>query len=213
MVCLVLCPISAAAPYVMNTFLQTFLIAVVVVFLATAQMALAGFGVTPPYFRNDSLTRNSTYKQQILLVRGDPNSALKASVVIDAPEIADWITIEGGNEFELPKGQQKVPMQVMVQVPANADFKTYSGAIRVKTGPADDEVQSGAVNISLGAQINIDLNVIDREIKDFRVVRINISDLNEGHKLGWLYFPGKIRFGMMLENTGNVDVAPSKVAF
>src|SRR5690606_3986022 len=55
--------------------------------------------------------------------------------------------------------------------------------------------------------------VIDREIKDFRIRKINISDLNEGNKLGWLFFPGKIRFGMLLENTGNIDVAPSSVNF
>jgi hypothetical protein len=35
--------------------------------------ASAGFGITPPYVRNTSLTRNSIYEQQILLVRGDPN--------------------------------------------------------------------------------------------------------------------------------------------
>lgn len=197
----------------MKKFFQTFFITVAVVFLATANITLAGFGVTPPYFRNSSLTRNSTYEQQILLVRGDPTVDLKATVIMDAPEIASWITVLEGNEFILPRGEQKVPMTVRVQVPDDAEFKQYIGAIRIKTGPADDQVQGGAVNISLGAQINVDLNVIDREIKDFRVRKINISDLNEGHKVGWLYFPGKIRFGMLLENTGNVDVAPSEVNF
>ena len=197
----------------MNTFLQTFLITVLIVFISTAEFAFAGFGVTPPYFRNDSLTRNSIYEQQILLVRGDPTNSLKATVLIDAPEIYDWITIVEGTESELPRGEQKVPMTVRVEVPDDADFKKYSGAIRVKTGALDDQVTGGAVNISLGAQINIDLNVIDREIKDFRVRKINIQDLNEGHKLGWLYFPGKIRFGMLVENTGNIDVTPSDVVF
>lgn len=178
-----------------------------------ADLALAGFGVTPPYVRNTSLTRNSTYEQQILLVRGDPNIPLKATVVVDAPEILDWIEIVEGTEFELPRGEQKVPMTVRVKVPSDAEFKNYTGSIRIKTGSIDDAVGSGAVNISLGAQVDIDLNVIDREIKDFRIRKINISDLNEGHKFAWLYFPGKIRFGMLLENTGNIDVAPSKVQF
>lgn len=178
-----------------------------------ADLASAGFGVTPPYVRNTSLTRNSTYEQQILLVRGDPNIPLKATVVVDAPEMWEWIEIVEGMEFELPRGEQKVPMTVRVTVPDDAEFKKYTGAIRVKTGATDDQVGGGAVNISLGAQIDIELDVIDKEIKDFRIRKINISDLNEGHKLAWLYFPGKIRFGMLLENTGNIDVAPSKVAF
>jgi hypothetical protein len=194
-------------------FAKSLCIAILLFVILGADLALAGFGVTPPYVRNTSLTRNSTYEQQILLVRGDPNIPLKATVVVDAPEILDWIEIVGGTEFELPRGEQKVPMTVRVKVPSDAEFKNYTGAIRVKTGAVDDAVGAGAVNISLGAQIDIELNVIDKEIKDFRIRKINISDLNEGHKFAWLYFPGKIRFGMLLENTGNIDVAPSKVQF
>lgn len=181
-------------------------------FLFVAQV-FAGFGITPPYVKNTSLTRNSTYQQEILLVRSDPDRALNANITVDAPEFADWITIAEGNKILLPQGEQKVPMTVQVRVPDNADFKDYSGVIRIKTSRADGDLSSGSVNISLGAQVDIDLTVIDREIKNFRVRRIDISDLNEGHKWGWLYFPGKIRFSMLVENTGNVDVAPSKVVF
>lgn len=197
----------------MKRFAQSTFILFALLFLFTADFVYAGFGVTPPYVRNTSLTRNSIYEQQILLVRGDPNVPLKATVQIDAPEVYDWIEIVEGDIFELPRGEQKVPMTVRIKVPSDADFKTYTGAIRVKTGATDDGVASGAVNISLGAQIDIDLTVIDREIKDFRVRKINLSNLNEGHKIGWLYFPGKIEFGMTIENTGNVDVSPSKVVF
>ncbi len=194
-------------------FTKNILVALIVFVVLGAPLAHAGFGVTPPYVRNSSLTRNSSYEQQILLVRGDPTVALKATVVVDAPEIADWIEIVQGYEFELPRGEQKVPLTVRVKVPDDAEFKTYTGAIRVKTGATNDGVASGAVNISLGAQIDIALDVIDKEIKDFRIRKIGISDLNEGHKFAWLYFPGKIRFDMLLENTGNVDVAPSSVSF
>jgi hypothetical protein len=197
---------------IMNFVKQVF-IAVSLFVLLGAPLTYAGFGVTPPYVRNTSLTRNSTYEQQILLVRGDPTVPLKATVIIDAPGIEDWIEIVEGTEFPLPRGEQKVPMTVRIKVPEDADFRYYEGAIRVKTGAADDAVASGAVNISLGAQIDIQLDVIDKEIKDFSVRKIGISDLNAGHKVAWLYFPGKIRFNMLLENTGNVDVSPSKVSF
>lgn len=188
-------------------------IAVLLFLLLGQNTALASFGITPPYVRNTSLTRNSTYEQQILLVRGNPDVPLKAQITVDAPEIQDWIEIVEGNSIPLPRGVQKVPMVVRVKVPSDAEFKEYRGAIRIKTVPDDDQVQAGAVNISLGAQVDINLNVIDREIKDFRVRKITVSDLNEGHKVAWLYFPGKINFGMLLENTGNVDIAPSKVVF
>lgn len=182
-------------------------------FSLTTEVVFAGFGVTPPYVRNTSLTRNSQYEQQILIVRGDPNVPLKATVLIDAPGFSDWIEVAEGTEFVLPRGEQKVPMTVRVRVPDDAEFKTYLGNIRIKTSAVDDAVTAGAVNISLGAQIDLELNVIDKIIKDFKIRKIGISDLNEGTKLGWLYFPGKINFSMMLENTGNVDVSPSKVVF
>ena len=181
--------------------------------LIGADFAMAGFGVTPPFVRNTSLTRNSVYEQQILLVRGDPNTPLKATVSIDAPDIRGWIEVIEGESFELPRGEQKVPMTVRVTVPDDAEFKNYTGAIRIKTGAVDDAVGGGAVNISLGAQIDIELTVIDKIIEDFRIRKIGVSDLNEGTKIGWLYFPGKVSFSMLVENTGNVDVAPSEVKF
>lgn len=176
-------------------------------------VASAGFGITPPYVTNSSLTRNSVYEQIIYLVRSDPTTDLKATISIDVPGVNEWFSIAEGNEFILPQGQQKIPMTVKVKVPDNAEFKQYLGNIRIKTGPADDKVAGGAVSISLGAQIDVDINVIDKKIRDFKIRKIGISDLNEGHKVGWLYFPGKIKFEMLLENLGNVPVSPTDVVF
>jgi len=182
-------------------------------FILSTEIVRAGFGITPPYVRNTSLTRNSTYEQQILLVRGNPDGPQKALVTVDAPEIASWIEIVEGDAIPLPRGQQKVPMTVRVTVPKDADYKDYQGVIRIKTVPDDNQVSEGSVSISLGAQVDIALTVIDKKIKDFRIRKIGVSDLNEGKKLAWLYFPGKINFSMMLENTGNVNISPSKVEF
>jgi hypothetical protein len=185
----------------------------VLFFSLGADNAFAGFGITPPYVSNTSLTRNSTYEQQILLVRSDAVSDQKAEISIDAPEIQEWIEIVEGDEIKLPRGVQKVPMTVRIMVPDDAEFKDYGGSIRIRTLPDSGDVAPGAVSISLGALVDIDLSVIDRIIKDFRVRKISAPDLNEGSKIAWLYFPGKIRFDVLLENTGNVAVAPSKVEF
>lgn len=192
--------------------LRSVILSVAVLFMFV-HTTYAGFGVTPPYVSNVSLTRNSVYEQTIYLVRSDPNTDLKATISIDVPGVNEWITINEGSTFLLPSGSQKVPMTVKVQVPDDAEFKQYKGNIRIKTGPADDQVAGGAVSISLGAQLDVDLTVIDKKIKDFKVRKIGVSDLNEGHKFGWLYFPGKIRFEMLIENIGNVKIAPSDVVF
>ena len=199
--------------YVMSRFHLTLKLLSLCFLLLPFTSVHAGFGVTPPYVTNPSLTRNSVYEQTIYLVRSDPSTDLKATISIDVPGVNDWFTIKEGNEFLLPRGQQKVPMTVLVTVPKNAAFKDYKGNIRIKTGAPDDKVSGGAVSISLGAQIDVDITVVDKKIKDFRVRKIGISDLNEGHKVGWLYFPGKIRFEMLIENIGNVPVAPSDVVF
>lgn len=198
--------------FMLQKILAFFLL--VFVFAAfSVQHVFAGFGITPPYVRNTSLTRNSTYEQQILLVRSNPSVDQKAIITLDAPELEEWIEVVEGDTIPMPKGEQKVPMTVRVTVPKDADFKQYSGVMRIKTARADDKLTQGAVNISLGAQVEIGLTVIDKEILDFRIKRVSISDLNEGHKFAWLYFPGKIRFKMSVENTGNVDIAPSRVLF
>lgn len=182
-------------------------------YLAFAPTAFASFGITPPYVRNTSLTRNATYEQQILLVRGNPTDDLNAQIVVDAPEIASWIEIVEGTTILMPRGVQKIPMTVRIKVPGDAEFKSYDGKIRIRTVPANDQVAEGVVSISLGAQVDVNLTVIDRVIEDFRIRKIDLTDLNEGHKWGWLYFPGKITFSMLTENIGNVPVAPSKVQF
>lgn len=201
----------------MNVFsrkLLVFFILLPVFFIGTGATKLfAGFGITPPYVSNSSLTRNSVYEQQILLVRSDTNIPQKAEISIDAPDIEAWIEVIEGDEIKMPRGVQKVPMTVRITVPEDAEFMDYTGKIRIRTLPDDDQVAAGAVSISLGALVDIRLSVIDREIRDFRVRQISAPDLNEGTKLSWLFFPGKINFNMMLENTGNVNISPSKVEF
>ncbi len=194
--------------------LKSSLIVCALGYLAFAPVvALASFGITPPYVRNTSLTRNATYEQQILLVRGNPTEDLNAQIVVDAPEIADWVEIVEGTTILMPRGVQKIPMTVRITVPGDADFRSYEGKIRIRTVPASDQVAEGVVSISLGAQVDINLTVIDKVIEDFRIRKIELSDLNEGHKFAWLFFPGKINFKMLTENTGNVPVAPSRVVF
>lgn len=183
-----------------------------VFFALGAPSVFAGFGITPPYVKNETLTRNSHFEQKIILVRGDPIEDLKAEVLVDVPTARAWITIDKGMQFVLPKGEQQVPIVVSVDVPEGADFGRYKGNIRITTTSLVPP-SSGSVTIALGAQVDVNLNVIDKEIYDFKIRRISISDLNEGHWYWWMYFPGKIRFAMQLENTGNVPVAPSDVVF
>ncbi|MDX1535440.1 MAG: hypothetical protein R3346_01630 [Candidatus Spechtbacterales bacterium] len=192
------------------------LILILVLFLIpSAQFAdAASFGVTPPYVKNNTLARGSVYQQEITLVRGNPDVGLQTKITWDVPGANDWISIDKGTEFIMPEGEQKVPLKITVNVPLDADFKNYSGDMRIATTSlADIEDTAGSVRIALGARINVDFTVIDREIHDFDVRRIRVDDLNQYRTWRWLTYPGKVNFTITIANTGNVPVAPDKVTF
>lgn len=190
------------------------LIIIVLLILFSANIVWAGFGISPPYVINHNLTRGSHFEKKIWLSRGDPVEGLRIEVAIDVPGANDWITIDKGNSFIMPKGEQKTPMMVLVDVPKNAEFGSYPGYIRLTTYPlGSSEERRGQIAIILGARIDVNLDVKDIKIFDFKVRRINTYDLEEGHKVLWWFSPGKIRFEMEIENLGNVKAAPTKVQF
>jgi hypothetical protein len=92
-------------------------------------------------------------------------------------------------------------------VPQNASYERYQGSIRIRTVSPDP---ASGVSIALGAQIDVDVRVVD-EIRDFEVKRVQISEAEEPSRVWWFEFPGKIKFSMGIENTGNAPTAPAKV--
>jgi hypothetical protein len=178
--------------------------------LASTDVVWAGFGISPPYVKNNSLTRGSYYEKKIHLGRGQPGEELRIEVTINVPGANDWISIDKGNSFTLAEGERLTEMIVRVNVPRDAPFGSYKGHIRVKTIPVGLS-EGGGVAIIMGAQIDVDLEVKDIQIFDFQVRNVEIYNLEEGHKFWWLYFPGKIKFEMQIENLGNIKAAPTKV--
>jgi len=173
----------------------------VLVVLALADTALAGFGIAPPYVRNDTLARGSHYEQKILLTRGEATEDLKAEITIKVPEVEDWISIDKGKEFVLPRGEKKVPIVVSVDVPKDAKYGNYEGAIQVRIVPLE-QPESGTVRITLGGQIDVRLNVSEIKIFNFLVRLVTIPDSPEGRSAKVL---------LKVENTGNIKSAPTKV--
>ncbi|MDD5534744.1 MAG: hypothetical protein PHF10_03265 [Patescibacteria group bacterium] len=190
-----------------NLILITFLLLAFVI----APTAKAGFGISPPYIDNENLGQGSHYEKKITLVRGDPVEDWKVEVITNVPKADDWITIDKGKEFIMPAGAQQVPIIFSIDVPKNAKFGEYKGSIRIKTSPVRAPEQ-GTVSILLGGQIDVNLTVA-KDIFDFKIKGIKVSDLEEGYKAWWGYVPGIIKFSMQTENLGNIKAAPSKVKF
>jgi len=177
---------------------------------ALPSAAHAGFGITPPYVRSDRLTRGTEYTQQIVLVRSDPQEDLNVQVTLNIPGAQPWFTVDKGNNFVIPKGVTQMPILVTVKVPTDAPYNRYTGNIRIRT--SSNTSASGGVSIALGAQVDVDIKVVDK-IYDFDVKQIRIADLEAGVTKWGLFFPGKIRFFMTVQNTGNTTFGPTKVHF
>lgn len=190
---------------------RNFILGTCLVFLCQVNLALAGFGITPPYVRSDTLRPGSHYTQEIIVVRGDPIEDLNAEITLNMPQgIADWFSVDRGMKFVLPKGETQVKMIIGVDVPPEASLGSYAGNIRIRTESLDNP--SSGVSIALGAQIDVNLKVVDK-IESFEVKRVELSEAEQGFKKLWLDFPGKIDLMMQIENTGNVESAPSKIHF
>lgn len=182
--------------------------------LGAAPNALAGFGISPPYLKNQQLAPGSKYVQNIMLLRSEAEEELKATVKINAPDIASWITIDKGTEFNLPKGQFQVPMAVTVSVPKDAELGNYKGNINIKISSAGGSEGTG-VSIALGARLDVDLVVTNVVYSDFIVRMASIPDFE---MLGWpwrwsifSHFLHRARVVLNIENLGNVKTAPTKV--
>ncbi|MFC1663756.1 hypothetical protein ACFL0A_01375 [Patescibacteria group bacterium] len=172
------------------------------IILAWASICQAGFGISPPVVNNPNLLRGSHYEKQILLIRGEPKEDLRANLIIEAsenPEILNWISVEQGTSFILPKGVPQFPMIVRVDVPKDAAYKTYKAYIDVKTIP---EAKESGITVALGARINVLLGVTDQPAPNFKVRTAEILNIKEGCPVKYL---------MKIENTGNVKTRPTKV--
>jgi hypothetical protein len=178
------------------------------------ESASAGFGISPPYLKNDQLVPGSKYVQQITLLRSSSDDELKASIKVNAPQIASWITIDKGEEFTLPKGEVQVPMMVTVNVPKDAELGNYKGSINIKVASAN--AATAGVAIALGARVDIDLTLTNVANSDFVVKTAAIPDF-EMLEQPWSWkifsmFLHRVTVVLNIENIGNVETAPSKVA-
>lgn len=182
---------------------------------ASFQGAQAGFGISPPYVRTDKpIFPGSVYEQTIILLRSSAEQDMVAQMTIDAPEISNWITFKGGDTLELPKDKLQVPLNVLVEVPENAEVGDYKGHINIRIAPKGAD-QTAGVAIALGARVDIDLTITNQAFFDFNVRKVNIPPIEtlgwpwRWPIFSWLLYRAEVV--MTIENTGNSKVAPSRV--
>lgn len=178
-------------------------------------IAQAGFGISPPYVKpKKAVFPGSHYEQKITLLRSEADSDMTAVISVSAPEMADWVTVDKGMEFDMPAGELQVSMVVKVDVPANAEIGNYKGNFNIRIVPKGSSKSPG-VAIALGARVEMDIDVTNEKFFDFAIRQTSIPDIGVLNRpWNWRifsYFFYKISVILKVENIGNVIAGPTKV--
>jgi len=180
---------------------KTLLLLTISLFLISSFLAAGSvfaFGISPPWVYQDKLVPGSHFEQDIYLTQADPTSPLKIEVRIDESEIKSWFRFEPGEDFTIPAGQQQFPLRVIVDVPQNAGYDTYTSKIRIRAISEG----GGQVAILVGGVADVRLIISGEEFSDFQISDFKVKDIEEG-------WPVKVYIKM--QNLGNVRTRPSKV--
>ena len=115
-------------------------------------------------------------------------------------EIKDWIKIDKGLEFVMPKGEQQFPIRVSIDVPQDAEYRGYQGGVRLKSESKAEATEG--IGVVLSALIQIDLTVSEEEFLDYEILQIAIPKQEEGKPL---------KVVLKIWNRGNVEAKPTKL--
>lgn len=177
------------------------LLGLVMSLLSNVPPVEAAFGTSPPWVRNDHMLPGTTFEQVINLSRSEMEDAMKATVKITGDKkLLEWVSIENENDLIMKKGQNILPMKVIVKVPERAEIRNYKGGIYVTLSrvATDSSLSGGEVAITLGANISVDITVIGEKVTDYRVKAVFADPLTEGE-------PFSIK--MEVENLGNTEIS------
>ena len=155
------------------------------------------FGISPPYIVNENLKPGSNFVYVIDLNTNDPSEDLMVEAqILGDPEIKEWLSIKNADSLTMMKGQKHTPMNVNVNIPEDAKLGKYKGNIRVKVVPKGINDQD-TVSILLGANITVDLNVINYDVTDYWVKSVAVSPIKVGQP---------VKLNLTLKNLGNTNI-------
>lgn len=181
--------------------LQIGLITAVIFMVVVTSPVLAGIGISPASLLNNQLKPGTTFRQEISISQSDPEVALNVTVEPDIQGINDWFSFEPGATFQIEQGQKNATVTLVLNIPANAELKDYTGFIRVKATPVG-AAALGGVAVVKGARLDVNLTVTESDLVDLLVRSIEAKPADK---------KGNIVLGLRIENRGNVAAAPSKV--
>lgn len=159
----------------------------------------AGFGISPAGIKNEEIKPGTQYIQDMIISRSDPDEDLVAVIQPDLGELNNWVTFEPGTRINLPKGEQRVSMRVIINIPADVQIRPYEGVFRILATPLG---QVKGVSVVKGARVDIDLTTTEESVINLNVRAVAIPDTFEEEEL---------ILNVTAKNEGNTNTAPTKV--
>lgn len=157
----------------------------------------AAFGSSPPWVKNDHMLPGTTFEQIVYLSRNDTEKAMQAIIRITGDEeLVKWIEITDENNLIIAKGQSALPMKVIVDVPADAELKQYTGGIFVTLSniKTDTTLEGGEVGIGLGAHISVNITIVGDGITDdeIKAVVVDEQEQDNSSSINKVFKPGEV---------------------
>jgi len=176
--------------------LQKFLLGVGILLLSSV-VAHAGFGISPSDINHEYLKPGSSFTTDFLISRSGSLGETDIIVEPDLGPINSWFTFKPGKVFRFPKGQRTIQFQVVVNVPETAEYKEYTGSLRLKAIPTDQAVKG--VTVAQGLKVNAGLTLTEENIEKLAITAIDVGDIVKGNP---------VKVDVVARNEGNVESSP-----
>jgi len=177
--------------------LQKFLLGVGILLLSSVATH-AGFGISPSDINHEYLKPGSSFTTEFLLSRSGTLSEMDIVVEPDLGAINSWFTFKPGRIFKFKEGQRTMTFEVVVNVPETAEYKEYSGSLRLKAVPTGQAVKG--VTVAQGLKVNAGLTLTEEDIEKLTITAIKVEDVVKGNP---------VKIDVVGKNEGNVDSSPT----
>ncbi|MEK7168927.1 MAG: SH3 domain-containing protein [Patescibacteria group bacterium] len=163
-----------------------------------AKPVQAGFGVSPSNISHEYLKPGGHFEQTITLSRSDPDEDLEILVEPSLEEMRDWFSFNPGMKFTFPKGQNRMVLTAIVDVPTDVPYKTYQGIVRIKAMTAGGV--PGGVAVVKGARVDVELVTTKIDVAQLEVRQMKMIDVVGKDNL---------KLEVELVNRGNTEISPT----
>jgi len=180
----------------MKTKIASTVLAVLTCLVLTGTVSAISIGAGPSTIDFGKMVRGG-YAESEITVSTSGDEDLQCTVEFTG-DIKDWLSVDKGDEFDLP-ADSRVKLMAVIQPPLDAPNGKYEGAIYIKAAPTASISSGAGLILGAGVKLLIYAEITGEEIVTYKMRRASVSDTETGYP---------IKFTAVVQNTGNVKVKP-----